>query len=366
MFFQKKVFYGFFALTSVFLFSACAQTAAVPSQNLPQNSSAILDQQQLLAGPVKKCSDMKEEGEKYTCFDAFLKDTVAQHSPEVAFQYLKAMYYTVPVVKNYCHPYTHTIGHAAVQKYQTLAEAYKHGDNFCWSGYYHGVMEQISKNIGSENLPKQMDQICKDVPGKEKYSFDYYNCVHGMGHGVMAITTNELFQSLKLCDHLTGRWEQESCYGGVFMENVIVDNLNHFTKYLKPKEPLYPCNAVETPYKQQCYLMQTSYMLKVTRYDFTKVFKLCEQADKDFVTTCYESLGRDASGSTVSNGVNARDLCLLGKDFTQQSHCVIGAVKDFVSYFHSDVQAKAFCNGFSDKKLVDVCLNTEVEYYKTF
>ena len=345
----------------VLFLNGCSQTL-----DQSQNPSTVLTQQQLMSGPVKSCVEMKEEGGKFSCYDTFFKDTVAKQSPEVAFQYVKELYDVIPTVKSFCHPYAHSIGHAAVQKYTTLAEAYKHGDAYCWSGYYHGVMEQISKNIGPDNLPKEMERICNDMPGKEKYSFDYYNCVHGMGHGVMAITNDELFQSLKLCDNLKGRWEQESCYGGVFMENVIVDNLNHFTKYLKPEQPLYPCNAVEVPYKQQCYLMQTSYMLKIAKYDFAKVFKQCEQADKDFVNICYQSLGRDASGSTVSNAVKARQLCLLGKDFTQQSNCVIGAVKDFVSYFHAETQAKEFCNGFTDKKLVDMCLSTEKEYYKTF
>lgn len=149
------------------------------------------------------------------------------------------------------------------------------------------------------------------------------------------------------------------------MENVIVDNKNHFTKYLKPGEPLYPCTAVGDKYKGTCYLMQTSYMLKVTNGDFAKVFLLCEQAGDAFRATCFQSLGRDASGRSVSNAETTKNTCNLGKNFEAQSNCVIGAVKDFISYFHSDMQAKELCASL-DTGLQSICFSTAESYYKSF
>ena len=146
------------------------------------------------------------------------------------------------------------------------------------------------------------------------------------------------------------------------MENVIVDNKNHFTEYLKPSEPLYPCNAVEEKYKGSCYLMQTSYMLKVLDEDFSKVFELCGKADAKYVATCYQSLGRDASGHSSSNAEITKNTCGLGKNFDARSNCVIGAVKDFISYFHSDIQVRKLCDSLSDD-LKNVCLTTTKGYY---
>jgi hypothetical protein len=37
----------------------------------------------------------------------------------------------------------HVIGRTALDKYKTIADTYAHGDQFCWSGYYHGVMEEV-------------------------------------------------------------------------------------------------------------------------------------------------------------------------------------------------------------------------------
>jgi hypothetical protein len=181
----------------------------------------------------------------------------------------------------------------------------------------------------------------------------------------MVVSNNHLFDSLKLCDNLSGTWEQNSCYGGVYMENVILDNLGEHTDYLKPNDPIYPCNAVEQKYKTSCYLMQTSYALKVSNQDFSKVFALCRQADSGFEDTCWQSLGRDASGSTSSNAERTREKCYLGENYREKSNCIVGAVKDFISYFHSDVEAKNFCNSLS-QDLTQICLDTATSYYKSF
>ncbi len=300
----------------------------------------------------------------YSCYEDYYKALVAKKGVKAAFDDLKIRYDQNAYIKSQCHPITHTIGNAAVLLYPDVGSAYAQGDSYCWSGYYHGVMEGLIGKISSADLAQKINDVCASIPGKSSYSFDYYNCVHGIGHGIMAITQNELFDSLKACDGLSGSWEQSSCHGGVFMENVIVDNKNHFTKYLKPSEPLYPCTAVNDKYKGTCYLMQTSYMLKVTNGDFSKVFELCSTVG-NYSSTCYQSLGRDASGRTISDVGGTTASCNLGKDVTQRMNCYVGAVKDFVSYYHSDVQAKQLCAAI-ETEIQKVCYDTIESYYKSF
>jgi hypothetical protein len=304
------------------------------------------------------CSDSQ-------CFERYYEDIVTDETIAKAFVDLKVRYDESAVVRSLCHPLTHVIGRAAAKKYPDVGDAYRQGDHFCWSGYYHGVMEGILRDTKPTDLPDTIDAICNSIPGKETFSFDYYNCVHGLGHGVMYITDNELFDALILCDNLSGGWEKESCYGGVFMENVITDFENHFTKYLKPDELMYPCSVVPEKNKHACYLMQTSYVLKENGYDFKEAFELCSQIGESHINTCYQSIGRDASGSTVSHIERTKNYCLIGLDFRQQSNCAIGAVKDFISYFHSDTQAKQFCAALG-RGLQDICLNTATQYYRSF
>lgn len=305
------------------------------------------------------------ESNKFECYENYLKNLVSKKGIGTAFAELKRLYELNLYVKSQAHPLAHIIGQAASDKFPDVSEAYTQGDSFAWSGYYHGVLEGIIGKIGPENLPSQLKNICSDLASKNKYSFDHYNCVHGLGHGVMAHTDDELFKSLKLCDLLSDGWERTSCWSGAFMENIIIDNKNHFTNYLKPSDPLYPCNAADKQYKDTCYLMQTSYMLKITGGDFAKVFGLCEQVEAEYQPTCYQSLGRDASGRSVSNIESTKITCGLGKNFDQQKNCIIGAVKDFISYHHSDIQAKNLCAELTEE-LKPICMETTGNYYSVF
>jgi len=301
----------------------------------------------------------------FDCFEQHYQKLVQVGGTKLAFADLRARYQKDDFIKSQCHPLTHVIGNEAAGYYANVSEAFASGDSFCWSGYYHGTMEGVVGKIGRKNIASSMDGICAQVPGKEKYSFDYYNCVHGLGHGIMAIHNDELFDSLKICDSLSGAWERQSCWSGVFMENVIVDNNNHFTKYLKKTDPLYPCNVVEDQYKNTCYMMQTSYILKIVNSDFTKVFDWCRKVGVAYVNTCFQSLGRDASGNSVSDQEKTKAICLLGRDFTEQSNCIIGAVKDFISYYHSDKEARGLC-AILPESFYPSCNSTIITYYASF
>ena len=345
-----------------FIKNSASQIADPQKGQAPQ----VVEKDESVTGLSKNdCNNMRGESNTFDCWQIYYQAIVKNEGIPAAFYDLKKNYNINSYVKSQCHPLTHIIGQAAVEKYPDVAEAYLHGDAFCWSGYYHGVLEGVAGKLGNEKMFATLNTICSGVVGKEQYSFDYYNCVHGLGHGVMALTQDELFDSLLLCDKLDGSWEQQSCAGGVFMENVIIDNKNHFTKYLKPEEPLYPCTQAPEQYKGTCFLMQTSYMLKVTGNDFKKVFDLCANAPSDYRPQCYQSLGRDASGQSTSNIIVVKNTCEFGKDFDQKANCIIGATKDFVSYFHSDKQALQLCDSLTTD-LQTVCSQTVTAYYKSF
>lgn len=315
-----------------------------------------------VSDPASESLCQGKEHTNFDCYEAYFRSLVEHEGITVSFQELKALYETNDYARAQCHPLTHVIGAEAVSKFATVAQAYQEGDSFCWSGYYHGVLEGVIGQVGHSNLAKEMNTICAPLARERPYSFDHYNCAHGLGHGVMAVTQNELFESLAMCDVLRDSWDRSSCWSGAFMENIIVDNKNHITKYLKPQDPLYPCSAVASRYKGTCYLMQTSYMLKLKNGDFAAVFELCQGADQGLQATCYQSLGRDASGRSLSNVAITRATCALGKDFSQQSNCIMGAVKDFISYHHSDVRARELCASLESTELQQVCSSTAETY----
>lgn len=312
------------------------------------------------------CEKVSERKEKFTCYEGFYQTLVSRLGSEAAMTDLKTRYNIEPYVKTECHQLSHLIGRLATIKYSTVDQAYIHGDSACSSGYYHGVIEGVISKIGVEKITiETLADICGNLAEHHRYSLDHYNCVHGIGHGLMYINENRLFDALDLCDKLSDKWEQDSCSSGVFMENIIADNKNHFTDYLKPDDPLYPCNAVKENQKRPCYLMQSSYMLKLNGYDFLETFKLCGSIEDAYQDTCYQSLGRDASGLTLSDLVKTKANCTLGPNERARSNCVIGAVKDIVYYHHSDKEARVFCDSLSGN-LKNICLETARVYYQSF
>jgi hypothetical protein len=229
-------------------------------------------------------------------------------------------------------------------------------------------MEGLVDKISLKNLPAQLNSICADLPGKASYNFEYYNCVHGLGHGIMAQLEDDVFASLKMCDNLTGDWEEQSCYSGVYMQNIIdstnVADTDNVVKDLKPDQPLYPCTAVENKYKSQCYLGQTSYVLQQNGYNFAKVTALCAGVEEPYRDICFQSLGRDAANQASHDSARTKVTCWLSTDSNDRQNCIVGAVKEIISYYHSDTQAISFCNILEDQK--DNCLSTAKSYYSIF
>ena len=320
------------------------------------------NQEEIDTSVVKFDCDTKDV-KKFSCYEDYYKTLLKDFGVASAFIDLKKRIISDDYIKEKCHPLVHVLGNVAVEKYPTVTEAYKYGDGFCASGYYHGVLEGVIRKIDKGDLAKQMNNICEDIDGNKS---DYFSCVHGLGHGAMAYSNNELFDALVLCDELDDDWKKISCYSGVFMENVIVDQKDHFTKYLKPDDLLYPCNAVDRKYMKACYEMQSSYILKI-KGDFGKVFEECEKADDGFRNSCYESIGRDASAHSIEYSEDitsaTKDICYLGKSFWERNMCVFGAIKYFIYHYESPDQAIQLCNSL-EMYLQSVCSSIAKVYYR--
>lgn len=307
------------------------------------------------------CASHMVQGDQ--CLSDYYIGLVNSHGSGVAVKDVKRRFSKNAYVASQCHPIMHSIGIEASKKYPNVAEAFANADSFCWSGFYHGILEGVVGRIGEENLLTQINGICDGIPGKEKYNFDYFNCVHGIGHGIMELKGDNLFTSLDICDSLKGDWEQNSCYGGVYMENVMVYNRYGKSDYLKASDVAYPCDAVKDKYKPQCYLNQTSFALELNKYDFTKTFSMCTGVEAEYRDICNQSMGRDAGNQASHDSNRTKELCYIPKDQNDRINCIIGAVKEFVSYYHSDKEAVTFCNGL-DQIDRSGCLSVGETYYR--
>lgn len=239
-----------------------------------------------------------------------------------------------------CHPLSHKVGNIALHVYGSVPAAAPEYLPVCHSGYYHGLLEEY---LGT--APSYEEGI-KEVCGKpEDGYFNWFQCTHGLGHGVMQFREDEVPASLKDCDLVDPQMQaREICYGGVFMENITTEEkTGHKSKYTKPADPIYPCNAVEEQYKPACYFLSSSMILKLNGWDFTKGFKTCDTAEQKYRWLCYQSMGRDVAGSTLRNVQKSKELCLLATTEDAKNHCYFGAVRDFINEKGEFENAISFC-----------------------
>ena len=130
-----------------------------------------------------------------------------------------------------------------------------------------------------------------------------HQCIHGIGHGLMAWYDYDLYDALEACDLIHQQFHQKSCYSGVFMENIVggiaqdgqTESGTHHTRYLSD-DPHYPCNVVEERYKHECYWLQTDHMHRLFG-DFDAIGVACADAPEHFRPACFHSMGRTVSRS---------------------------------------------------------------------
>ncbi|NJK46449.1 MAG: hypothetical protein HC933_21340 [Pleurocapsa sp. SU_196_0] len=254
-----------------------------------------------------------------------------------------------PVESN-CHRIAHTIGSASLARLQdNVAKAFVEGSSSCWSGYYHGIVERAFLKLTSfepDEVARVSADICDDAEIRAT-SWIAYQCVHGLGHGLMITSGLDLPLALEICNKLATSWDQQSCQGGVFMENI---STSYGTKseYLKDDDLIYPCNIVKENDKLYCYLMVTSRILNANGYNWEQTAKLCQGAEKNWVKVCFRSYGRDASGSSRSDNAQILQKCNRAAPFGGMLGCVIGAAADITANDTSGARTARFCQTVPD------------------
>lgn len=248
------------------------------------------------------------------------------------------------------HNLAHAIGRFSFSHYRNAQEAFARCRETFQSGCYHGVLEEYflsQPRVGR----RQVAGLCDVDIQATASGFVRFQCVHGLGHALTMHFNHNIMKALEFCDFLPSQWDQVSCYGGVFMENIIFyqqsqqgghQHGGRQKTFLKASDPLYPCNAVKHRYREQCYLMQTSAMLMFNGYDFAKAAQTCLTAPTEFIPACFQSLGRDVSGFTLRDSDRSLELCQLSP-VAYRSYCFVGAVKNFIDINWKMDQAFAFC-----------------------
>ncbi|HZO27992.1 MAG TPA: hypothetical protein VFH48_18600 [Chloroflexota bacterium] len=259
-------------------------------------------------------------------------------------------------IQESAHGLVHSLGRLSLALYGDVSEAFRQCRETFASGCYHGVLEA---HLASQPRlePRSIADLCTKTVPDDSATILKFQCVHGLGHGLVANVDADNPKALRFCDALPGDWDRSSCYGGVFMENIMIEwHLRfgapadggghvHYTQksMLREDDPLYPCNAVAEKYRRECYFIQTSAISMFNDNDFRATAQACDRAPSKHIPTCYQSLGRDISGFTLRDPQRSVDLCLLGDD-RYEGHCITGVVREIINFSWRTDDGFAFCS----------------------
>lgn len=240
------------------------------------------------------------------------------------------------------HVLAHEIGYEVYARFPSLAERLKECRDNAASGCFHGVMMQ---HIGKNGAPtkKLVATACDEVRSESPAL--YFQCLHGVGHGVtmgQILTATKapglgaIRTGLDTCDAMSGEYERRSCYGGMFMEYFVAATNPIFHYAVKPTYPAdnpnWPCDMVADKYVPDCYAVHGRRILDLAKWDYKKAFETCATAPVLGRGECVSNIGRDVNSMYRGRPVDLVGVCNLTVDGEQRGWCLAGAVRETINY----------------------------------
>ncbi len=296
-------------------------------RNFTKEDTSIFDHT-----PSQELSD-----EEYLKIEKEMLALVQAQDPRVAMAEMRKAVTGNPALTRSCHGIVHDIGHAAYEKYKDFGEAMQFQDEFCNSGYLHGIIEMHFAQ--SKNPIVDLQTVCNPYPIG---SFTSFECFHGIGHGLMYYTINDLPKSLELCEKLQNEFAKSNCAGGVFMENFNTDQKDHISKYLDPKDPGQICKIQDAKFKNACYVYAPIYYLHLHKNNYTEALAWCRTTEGGYQDACAEGVSSQAIKENIENPLLVEDACTSGT-LKQLAPCIHGLVGLYTNHFASFEQSRKLC-----------------------
>lgn len=181
------------------------------------------------------------------------------------------------------HFLAHFIGAELYKREGTKGVSYC--DEAAFYGCYHGFFGHAFSEE-EKNFVKEAEQLCRSFILSEPPR--YANCIHGMGHGLLAFAgykTQNLLDALIKCDSLGAEYQARNiCYSGVFMEYNLSTMKGTGEEFIvrefNSSKPLEPCNALPERYQPECYLEQPVFWSNSVGEDYAWMGRVCSTVQR--------------------------------------------------------------------------------------
>jgi hypothetical protein len=268
---------------------------------------------------------------------------VDSQDPKAALSQLRQRTETDNALLRSCHSIAHEIGHEAFEKYTSFGEAMKYQDEICNSGYLHGIIESYFS--ASKDIFSSMKTVCAGYP---LGSYISWECYHGIGHGLMYYTLNDLPRSIELCDSYSNAFARAQCSNGVFMENFNTDQKIHPSTFLKNDDLFYPCRDQKEDHKGDCYFYAPTHYLSLHKNAYEAALTWCAGAETAFIPSCISGVGSQAIKENINNPKYVESVC-MNSPTSQRANCITGMIGLYINHFGSLEPAKALCPQLESK-----------------
>jgi hypothetical protein len=268
------------------------------------------------------------------------------------------------------HQLAHELGRRALARSGGDAGVIGHCRPIFASGCYHGVVEGSVQARGGMDAP-ELERMCAAVGSPERPG-PVYECVHGLGHGLLGAARFDATLALGQCDRLSHPRFAASCHEGVFMEAIGAafaegrsgGHSDHGTHHrslpgrlaLVPDDPYSPCDAISDPYAESCWLFQGFVILRYAGFEAAAALRTCDAAPDGRAARCYESVGHQLTGLFQRDAAWIIEQCGKGRP-EQASHCAAGATLALNGMDWSGNRAARFC-GAVPKPWKERCYGT--------
>lgn len=264
------------------------------------------------------------------------------------------------------------------------------GMKYCTDNFRNACSHSMVINLFYEKGEAgiaDINEACKEAPGKGGYSM----CYHGLGHGVFAYAGYDFPKTSELCkkvsSNLTGP-EFKECMGGAVMEQISGGDHDKASwqlqrdKNLKREKPLYPCmsDLISDPSsKEICLVYLTPYLWelagKVTAEVpddiLVKSFEYCNslntKTDQRYRDSCFGGFGKEFLA--MAKGKDIRHIDTLTDEEMRKIYrwCLLTPYQDGQKACVLYAQGSMYWSGANDKRLLehfcDIAPSEELKNY---